>query len=69
VDLDVNKGTVILAPLEGVARVTVLFVVTIRGSTVGEQDHYLVDGLGVLAEVILVNTITNDSGEREKGLT
>lgn len=52
-DLDVDERSVILAPLEGVARVTVLLVETIGGSTIGEEDHHLVNRLRVLTEVVL----------------
>jgi len=48
VDLGVDEGAVVLEPLEGVARVAVLLVVAIGSSTVGEEDHDLVNGFRVL---------------------
>ena len=53
VDLDVVPIALLVHELEGVAGVTVHLVVTIGRSTVGEQDHNLVNRLGVLREVVL----------------
>jgi hypothetical protein len=43
VHLDINKGSVIFAPLERVPRIGVLIVKTVWGSTVREEDHHLMD--------------------------
>lgn len=52
-DLNVDERSISLAPLEGVAGVTVLLEETIGSSAIGEQDHHLVDRLRVLTEVVL----------------
>jgi hypothetical protein len=52
VDLDIYEGAVVLAPLEGVTGISMLLEVTIRSSTIREKNHHLVDGLGVLRQVI-----------------
>lgn len=52
VDLYVYEGAISLAPLESVARISVLVEDAIRSSTVREEDHHLVDRLWVLGEVI-----------------
>jgi hypothetical protein len=43
VDLDVDKGAIMLEPLEGVTRVTMLMLVSKRSSTIGEEYHNLMD--------------------------
>lgn len=50
--LDVDKGSVGLGPLEGVAGVAVHVSVGIRGAAVGEEVHDLVDGFLVVGEVV-----------------
>ena len=55
VDLNVLEVTLSVDELECVSRVAV-HVVAVRSSTVREEDHDLVDGLGVLGEVILQQT-------------
>lgn len=63
-DLDVYERSIGLAPLESVARITVLLVKTIRSSTIGEKDHHLVDGLRVLTEVILKEGLISVNSHR-----
>jgi hypothetical protein len=53
VDLNVDKGAIVLAPLEGVSRVAVLMLETGRSSAVGEENHDLMNGLWVLGKVVL----------------
>ena len=53
VDLNVDKGAIVLAPFEGVSRVAVLMLVTGRSSTVREEDHQLMNGLRILGSVVL----------------
>jgi len=53
VDLNVDKGAINLAPLEGVSRVAVLVLETGRSSAVREEDHDLMNGLWVLGKVVL----------------
>jgi len=48
VNLDVGELALLVDELEGMAGVTMLVVVTIGDSTITEEDHDLVDGLGVL---------------------
>lgn len=52
VDLDVSPVTVLVRPLVSVARVTVHLSVAGWGTTVGEQDDHLVDGLRVGGQVV-----------------
>lgn len=47
VDLNVVPLALVVDELEGVARVAVLFVVATRDTAVAEEDHDLVDGLGL----------------------
>jgi hypothetical protein len=51
-DLGIDERTVLFDEFISVARVAMLMVITIRGSTIGKEDHDLVDRLGVLREVI-----------------
>jgi hypothetical protein len=51
--LGVYKGSIRLAPFVSMAGITVHLVVTVGSSTVGEEDHHLVDRFWVLAEVVL----------------
>lgn len=52
VDLDIVESSVLLDPLEGVARVAVHVTVGVWGTTVTEERHNLVDGLLVSGEVV-----------------
>ena len=52
-ELGVHKGAIVLDPLEGVARVTVHMMISIRSSAVRKEDHDLVNGLWVLGKVVL----------------
>jgi hypothetical protein len=52
-NLGIDERAVSLEPFEGMPRVAVLLVVAIGSTTIGEQDHDLVDRLWVLAEVVL----------------
>lgn len=52
VDLDVVERTVLLDPLVGVAGVTVHLSVVSRGTSVGEEDHDLVNALLVVGKVV-----------------
>lgn len=60
--LHVHILAVLLDPLEGVSGVAVHAVVAIGSTTVREQDHDLVDGLGVLREVVL------EFGKSDRGI-
>jgi hypothetical protein len=51
-DLDIMELALSIDELEGVTRVTVHVVVAIRSSTVREEDHNLVNGLGVQGEIV-----------------
>lgn len=53
VDLGVNILAVCVHELESVTRVAVHVAETVGGTTVREQNHNLMDGLGVQREVIL----------------
>ena len=53
VDLDVMEFALSIDKLESVTGVSVHVAVTLWGSTIGEENHNLVDGLWVLREVIL----------------
>jgi len=48
VNLDVGELALLVDELEGMARVTVLVMVAVGNSTITEEDHDLVDRLGVL---------------------
>ena len=52
-DLDVNEASVVLEPLESMPGVTVLLVESVRGSTVREEGHQLMNRLRVLGEIVL----------------
>lgn len=52
VDLHIVEVAICVDELERVSRVSVHVVVTLRSTTVGEQNHNLVNGLGILAKVI-----------------
>lgn len=43
VDLDIDERAIILAPFEGVTRITVLHEETVGGSAIGEQDQHLMN--------------------------
>ena len=51
--LGVNVASVLFDIFKCVAGVTVHVMVPIGSSAVGEEDHDLMDGLGVLGQVIL----------------
>ena len=53
VNLDVVEFALLVDPLEGMPGIAVLAVVAVRRSAVGEQDQDLVNGFGVLREVVL----------------
>lgn len=53
-NLGVNVASVLFDELVGVTRVSMDIVVPIRGSAVGEEDQDLMDGLGILRQIILV---------------
>ena len=53
VDLGVNVASVLLDVFEGVTGVSVHVMIPIWSSTIREEDHDLMDGLGVLGQVIL----------------
>ena len=52
-DLNIDPLPVLAHKLEGMARVTVHVMVTVRGATVGEQNQELVNALRVLREIVL----------------
>ena len=52
VDLDVDPVTLLVDKLEGVARVSLHLSVSVWNSSISHQVHDLVDGLGVLREVV-----------------
>ena len=54
VDLGVNIASVLLDVFEGVTGVSVHVMIAVRSSAIGEEDHDLMDGLGVLGQVILL---------------
>lgn len=41
--LDINKGSVIFAPLERMSRIAMLILKTVWRSTVGKENHDLMD--------------------------
>lgn len=51
--LYIDKGAIVLAPLEGVTGITMFLMKPIWGSAVREKDHHLMDRLGVLREIVL----------------
>ena len=52
-DLNIDPLAVLAHKLEGMTRVTVHVVVTVRGATVGEQNQKLMNTLRVLRKIIL----------------
>ena len=52
-NLCVHEASVFFQPLEGVTGVAVLLVVAIWGSAIREQNHDLMDGLGVIGKIVL----------------
>jgi hypothetical protein len=55
VNLDIHERTIGLAPLVGVARITMLVEVAVRSSAIGEEDHHLMNRLGILTEIVLTS--------------
>jgi len=53
VDLNIDPLPVLANKLEGMTRVTVHVVVTIRNATVGEKNQKLVNSLRVLRKIVL----------------
>ena len=51
--LNIYKRTIIFEPLKSVPGITMLLMVAIRGSTVWEKNHNLVDRLWVLGKIVL----------------
>ena len=62
VDLGVNVASVLFDVFEGVTRVSVHVMVPIWSPTVGEEDQNLVNGFGVLRQVILFKSTQFVSG-------
>ena len=54
VDLGVNVSSILFHEFEGMTGVSVHVMVPVRSSTVGKEDQNLMDGLGVLGQVILI---------------
>jgi hypothetical protein len=54
-NLNIHERPIGLAPLVGVARITMLVVVAVRSSAIGEEDHHLMNRLGILTEVVLTS--------------
>jgi hypothetical protein len=52
VDLNIDKGAIVLDELERMSRVAVHVVVAIWGATITKEDHNLMNRLRVLAEVV-----------------
>ena len=52
-NLNIDPFPVLAHKLEGMARVTMHVMVTVRGATVGEQNQKLVNTLRVLRKIIL----------------
>ncbi len=52
-DLNIDPLPVLANKLEGMTRVTVHVVVTIRNATVGEKNQKLVNSLRVLRKIVL----------------
>jgi hypothetical protein len=55
VELDVDKGVVVLTQFKGSSTIAILLVKAIRSSTVGKEYHYFVNRLRILREKILQN--------------
>ena len=53
VDLNIDPLSIIAHKLESMARVTVHVVVTVRSTTVGEENQKLVNTLRVLRKIVL----------------
>jgi len=53
VDLNIDPLPVLAHKLEGMARIAVHVMVTVRGATVGEENQKLVNTLRVLREIVL----------------
>jgi len=51
--LDIDKGTVIFAPLERMSRIGMFLVKTVWSSAVREENHDLMNRFRVLGEVVL----------------
>lgn len=56
VDLSVNVASILCNVFKGVTGVPVHVMVPVRSPAVGEEDHDLMDGLGVLRQIILVKS-------------
>ena len=52
-DLNIDPLSVLTHKLEGMARVTVHIMITVRDATVREENQHLMNTLGILRKVVL----------------